>query len=380
MKDLWQRPAVRFALIVAGVAALVWMVIALKGVVTPFAVAFALAYFLNPPVNALERGLVRILPRRRGQPILHPRSAAVGMLLLVVAGVLALVFAVGVPAAFHQATEAVAKLPEDVESLRTKLEPKLQRFGEKYPVQAAAVRDQLEIFMKENVGSIVERTTHLVQATLLRIVSMAAGAFDLLVMPIFAAYLLYDMNQIRNGGRDLVPMRYREYAYSRMREVDVRLSAFVRGQLTVCLIMVVFYGIVLSLFEVPLGLLVGVLIGLCHVVPFVASVVGLPLTALLALVESQSVGHAMTVVAVVALGQFLEANVISPRIVGHGVGLHAVVIILAVLVGAELFGFIGMLVAVPLTAALSVFWADLRELYLASEFYRGDPPPAPPPV
>jgi predicted PurR-regulated permease PerM len=380
MKQLWRSPAVRFGILLAGLALLIWLFVALHAVVTPFVVAFALAYFLNPPVNALEGLFRRWGPRRKGEPVVPPRTAAVGILLLLVAGALALFFGLAVPAAFHQVGDAVSKLPEDVTSLRTKLEPRLQRLGERYPAQAAEIRARVEAFFSENIGSILERTTHFIETTLLRLFSVAMGAFGLLVVPIFAAYLLYDMNHINEGAKELVPLRYRSYAYSRMEQVDGRLSAFVRGQLTVCLIMTVFYGTVLSLFGVPMALLVSVLIGICHLVPFVCTVVGLPLVALLTLVDSQSLGHAAVVVAVVAAGQFLEANVISPKIVGHGVGLHAVIIILAVLVGGELFGIIGMLVAVPLAATLSVFWSDLLDLYLASDFYRGEPPPPVPPV
>jgi predicted PurR-regulated permease PerM len=381
MKQLWRSPAVRLGVVVVGVALFLWMLVALHGVVTPFLVGFAIAYILNPPVNALEAGFRRALPRRKGEPILHPRTAAVAVLLVLVTGVLALFFGLAVPAAFHQVGDAISQLPADVASLRTKLEPKLQHLGERYPLQAAEIRARLEAFFSENIGAIVERVTHFIQATLFRILSVALTAFGLLVVPIFAAYLLYDMNHITAGAKDLVPLRYRPYAYSRMEQVDERLSAFVRGQLTIVVMMTIFYGVVLSLFGVPMALLVSVVIGLCHLVPFVCSIVGLPLVAVLALVDSQSFSHAAVVVTVVALGQFVEANVVSPKIVGHGVGLEPVIIVLAVFVGEHLFGIVGMLVAVPLVATLSVFWADLLELYLASDFYRGDPPPPPlPPV
>ncbi len=106
-----------------------------------------------------------------------------------------------------------------------------------------------------------------------------------------------------------------------------------------------------------------------------STVLGLPLAVILSLVDDQSLRQVLAVVAVFFFGQFVEGNFVTPRIVGRGLGLHAVVIMLAVLVGAALFGFIGMLVAVPVTAALSVFWSDLRELYLRSDFYRGAPAP-----
>lgn len=362
--------AARIVAVVLAVAVVIWAGVTARGVVTPFLLAFALAYALNPLVNGLERAFGRILPRRRGKPILSPRPAAVGVLFAFVLAALLVVILVGIPAAFHQAADAVKKLPADVESLRTKLEPKLARLSERYPEQAEAVRDQLSAFAKDNMGSIVERVTHFVQSTVLGAFSVAAGAIGVLILPIFTAFLLYDMNHIREDAKELVPVHLRPYAYSRMHEVDARVAAFVRGQLTVCLIMSIYYAIVLSLCGVPVALLIALLLGIFHLIPFMPTVAGLPLAGLLALIDSQDFHHALVVVGVVAAGQFVEAHILTPKIVGHGVGLHPVIVLLAVLVGGELFGLVGMLVGVPVTAALSVFWTDLRSYYMRSDFYR----------
>jgi predicted PurR-regulated permease PerM len=123
-----------------------------------------------------------------------------------------------------------------------------------------------------------------------------------------------------------------------------------------------------------MGLLVGLVIGFFNIVPFMSYVLGLPLALTLTWVDSQSLTHLIVVAAVFTFGQFVEGNFITPKIVGESLGLHAVVIMLAVLAGGTLFGFIGMLLAVPVTACLSVFWKDLRDAYLRSGFYRGRPP------
>jgi predicted PurR-regulated permease PerM len=201
------------------------------------------------------------------------------------------------------------------------------------------------------------------------------------VIPVFTVYLLFDMNRITEGVAQLVPYRLRSYLYSRWAQVDRLLSAFVRGQITVCLILGSFYAIALTLTGVPMGLLVGFVIGFFNLIPFMSYLLGLPLALLLSWLDDASPTRLVIVAAIFTFGQFVEGNFITPRIVGERLGLHAVVIMLAVLVGGTLFGFPGMLLAVPSTAALSVFWADLRDLYLDSEFYRaGAPPPAPPPA
>src|SRR5262245_64921332 len=118
-------------------------------------------------------------------------------------------------------------------------------------------------------------------------------------------------------------------------------------------------------------------VGFFNLVPFMSSLLVLPLTLALSWVDDRSTTRLIAVLVVFAIGQFAEGNFITPKIVGESLGLHAVVIMLAVLAGGTLFGFIGMLLAVPTTAALSVFWKDLREAYLRSDFYRGAPPIGP---
>ena len=130
-----------------------------------------------------------------------------------------------------------------------------------------------------------------------------------------------------------------------------------------------------------MGIPVGLLIGSFNVIPFMSAGLGLPLALLLSWVDDQSWQRLLAVAIVFVFGQFVEGNFITPRIVGDRLGIHAVVIMLAVLVGGTAFGFIGMLLAMPVTAALSVFFADLRRLYLGSEFFtrgQGTPPASPP--
>jgi predicted PurR-regulated permease PerM len=376
----WRRsPAVRLLGLLALAALLVWAVIALRGVITPFAVAFAFAYFLNPPVNAMEHWFGRLLPARV-QKVAHPRTLAVGVLCILVVAVLVVVMVIAVPATYHQVSETIIKFPNYAATLRAKFEPTMQRLAVRYPEQAQAIRDQAENAVREHGIAVIGRATGFVQKTLFNILDVAVGAFNLVVVPIFAVYLLFDMNHIWVEAAELVPMRFRAYVYTRFAEVDRLLSAFVRGQVTVCLMLGTFYAIALTICGVPMGLLVGMVVGFFNMIPYMSTVVGLPLTVTLSLIDKQSLHSALVVAAIFVFGQFVEANFVTPRIVGHGLGLHAIVIMLAVLVGASLFGFMGMLIAVPTTAGLSVFWADLKAMYLRSEFFRGGAGEAPPPA
>ncbi|HLA77556.1 MAG TPA: AI-2E family transporter [Vicinamibacteria bacterium] len=374
MKDLLRRPLVKVILAAAVLAVLLWSMNRLKEVLTPFAIAFAVAYFLNPPVNAMERGLDRVmrrLPFLRQR--LHPRMAAVGILAVVVAVAAAAVLLFVVPAAYHQASDTAAKVPDYLKILRAKVEPAYERLHVRYPQQTEEAQKRALAFLKDNLPQILSPMTRGLSAAFSSLLSFVLTLLNVFIIPVFAFYLLYDMNEIRAGVRDLVPFRHRAYLSSRLGEVDHLLSAFARGQITVCLILGSFYAIALTLCGVPMGLLVGMAIGFFNLVPFMSYILGLPLALLLSWLDDQSLPTLGAVAVVFLVGQFVEGNIVTPRIVGETLGLHAVVIMLAVLVGGTLFGFIGMLVAMPTTAALSVFWADLRDWYLGSDYYRGDP-------
>jgi predicted PurR-regulated permease PerM len=372
MKELLSRPPVRLALVLLLVAGLLWCLSLLEPVLTPFGIAFAIAYFLNPPVNALERFFEGDIAKSRlVRGRLHARTAAVGILIAaaLVSLVLALLFLV--PVLAHQVAEAVRRLPGYIQSARARLEPLYEKLNLQYPDQTEEWRQRIEEAAKTHGPELLLPVTRFFRGAFSSVLGFALAAIHVLVVPVFTAYLLFDMNRISLGIKDLVPYRFRPYVYSRFKEVDRLLAAFVRGQLTVCLILGTYYALALTVIGVPLGIVVGFGVGLLHMVPFVSAVVGLPSTLLLSWLDAPNPQRLMVIAGLFFLGHFAESNFISPRIVGHSLGLHAVVILLAVLTGGTLFGFLGVLLAVPTTAALSVFWADLRELYLRSEFYKG---------
>jgi predicted PurR-regulated permease PerM len=377
MKDLLRRQWVRLALMVGVLLLVLWLVYALRDPLTPFAVAFALAYVLNPLVNRMERLFARVLPRVPLGSRVPARGAALGVLAVLLLAVVLVVALVVLPAVYHQVADAVAKAPEYLARLRAKVEPAYQRLHLRYPQQTDEARARLATALKNNAPSIVSPITRGIAQAFSSLLNFVLALLNLFIIPVFAFYLLYDMNHIREGTKDLVPGRFRPYAYSRMAEVDRLLSAFVRGQLIVSLILGAFYAVALTFCGVPMGLLVGFVIGLFNMVPFMSYILGLPLALLLSWLDDQAPAKLLAVAAVFVLGQFVEGNFITPRIVGGSLGLHAVIIMLAVLVGGTTFGFVGMVLAVPATAALSVFWADLRDWYLGSEFYRGGAEPVP---
>jgi predicted PurR-regulated permease PerM len=374
MQRVLDNPWVRVILVLAGIVVLVLLLQVLWSVLTPFAVGFAIAYFMNPAVNALERAFARPLARLpRLARRIEARAAALAV--MITFSVVALVAAVliVVPAVSHQIGETVARAPEYARVLQAKAGPLLAGLRERYPEQMADAEKRLQAAVSSNLPDVIDPVTRVIKVALSSALSFVLTLLNLLVVPVFAAYLLYDMNRIREGAKNLVPHRYRPYVYSRAQRIDGLLAAFARGQITVALILGVFYAIGLTACGVPLGLLVGLVIGSFNLVPFMSHLLGLPLALVLSWVDDQDTTKLLIVIGVFVFGQFVEGNFISPRIVGESVGLHAVVMMLAVLIGGTLFGFLGMLLAVPATATLSVFYDDLEAMYLASQFYRGEP-------
>ena len=365
MKELLRNPWVRLAATLAAVVLVVRALGDVREVLTPFVIAFALAYFLNPLVTAMERMV------SRGGGRLHPRTAAVVLIALLVVLVLVCMVVFVIPAVYHQVSEAVRRLPDWLRALRGRLEPLYQRLNLRYPEQTEEVRQRVMAALHERLPGLVAPMTHAATRAFTSLLAFVLAVLHLLVIPVFTLYLLHDMNRIQHALSELVPPRHRPYVYSRMSQVDDRLSAFARGLVTMCLIMGSFYAVTFTLLGVPMGLLVGFVMGFFHMIPFMAGALGLPIVLVLSWVDDQSPKRLIGIVTLFVVSNLAEHNVLSPRLVGQRIGLHPVVVILAVLIGGTAFGFFGMLVALPTTAALSVFWPDLREAYLQSAFYQG---------
>jgi predicted PurR-regulated permease PerM len=376
MRSPAERAALRLLALVAGTVIALWLMHALRHVLTPLAVAFALAYFLNPAVNAMEGFFERDAAKSRLRRHLHARAVAVGLLVVAVVAVLVVAIVFVAPAIYEQVLDAVHRLPQFASNVRAKVEPLIERLNLRYPEQVEQVRARAEETLKSHLPQILSPITHALQRAFSSLLSFVLTILHFVVIPVFTVFLLADMNRIRQGAGELVPPRLRPYVTTRISEIDQKLAAFVRGQVTVCLILGTFYAIALTVVGLPMSLLVGYVVAFFNMVPFMATVLGLPLVLILSFVDQGSLSAAATVAGIFVFGHLVESHFITPRLVGGKLGLHPVVIMMAVLVGGTLLGFIGMLIAVPTTAALSVFWPDLVDLYKRSAFYRAAEPPA----
>jgi predicted PurR-regulated permease PerM len=197
--------------------------------------------------------------------------------------------------------------------------------------------------------------------------------FNLALLPIFTFFLLRDWDRLIASVDDLVPPRYRVTVRRVAREVDLRLGGFVQGQITVALVLAVLYSIGLRIVGIDLAYLVGISAGLLFVVPYLGTVLGIVISVVLSILKFGFDGHLIGVAAAFAIPQAIEGWFLTPRIMGNKVGLHPMVIMVALIVGGNLMGVWGMLVAIPVTATIFVLLSEWLARYRSSRVF-GDTP------
>jgi len=193
------------------------------------------------------------------------------------------------------------------------------------------------------------------------------------IIPVYLFYLLADLPQLKQFVESFIPERYRGSYAEKLGAVDTVLSGFIRGQLSVCAILAVLYSIGLYFIGIDLAIAIGTLAGITFIIPYVGTVIGIVLSVFMAFLKFHDILHPLLCLGWFSLVQGLEGMVITPRVVGTSVGLHPLVAIVALLIGGQMFGLMGMLLAVPVTAVLQVFLHSLAVWYRDTEFYRGAP-------
>ena len=193
------------------------------------------------------------------------------------------------------------------------------------------------------------------------------------IIPVYLFYLLADLPQLKRFLESFIPERYLGSYHEKLGEVDTVLSGFIRGQLSVCAILAVLYSIGLYVIGIDLAIAIGTLAGVTFIIPYVGTIIGIVLSVAMAFLKFHDILHPLLCLGWFGLVQGLEGMVITPKVVGSTVGLHPLVAIVALLIGGQIFGLMGMLLAVPVVAVLQVFLRSLAIYYRNSEFYRGTP-------
>lgn len=351
----------RFAiwgLISALIVLALWL---LAPVLAPFVVAAVLAYALTPLVNRLDRAARGRVPRLLAVVVVE---LLFGLLVL---GVLLLV----VPILAKELPLMREQMPVLLDGVNAGLKPWLAQWGVHVSLDIASIKGFLMKYLNANVEDFA--------GSVLASVKLGGSvAFALIgnaiLIPVALFYLLMDWERFMGRLRDLVPVRMRDGVDSFLAESDAVLGQYLRGQLLVMAILAVGYSVGLALFGLDLAVPIGVFTGLAVFVPYLGFGVGLVLATLAGLLEFSSGGvvYPLVMVAVVyGVGQMVESIYLTPKLLGERIGLHPLAVIFALLAFGQLFGFVGVLIALPASAVLLVAVRRIREGYLASPLYLG---------
>jgi predicted PurR-regulated permease PerM len=357
----------QFILWAAAFAALWLLLELLGGAVTPFALGIVLGYLLDPVVQKLERlGLNRL-----------------GASLVILAAfvvVLALILILVAPILGNQLFGFMRSLPTYVTRLQQLAVDEGNQLLDKY---GGSWRDKLGLGeplsteqIQKSVGDLVAQGAQWLLDSSRSLVSGGRALISflsfLVITPVVAFYILVDWDKMIATIDNSLPRDHYETLRQIAREIDAALAGFLRGQFLVCLFLGVWYGVGLTIVGLDYGFLIGVLAGVLSFVPYVGSLTALVLSLGVAVVQGwPHWGLFLSALAVVASGQFLEGNVLSPKLVGESVGLHPVWVMFALVAFGALFGFTGLLIAVPVAAAIGVVARHMLALYRAGPLYRG---------
>lgn len=324
---------------------------ALGSVMLPFLVGGAVAYFLDPIADRLERaGLGRITATTL--------ITLVGFLLVTL-----LVLAV-IPLLIQQLTALINATP----AIAARFETFLREAFPEMTDTTTVIRQSLS----QIASAIQAKGGALAQGLINSVLSVVGWLVFIVVVPVVAFYLLMDWDHMIARIDDLLPRDHAPVIRQLAREIDAVLAGFVRGQISVCVVMGVFYGSTLMVAGLQFGLIVGAIAGMITIIPFVGALIGGALAIGLAFYQFWGDWLQIGIIAAIfGLGQFLEGNVITPRLVGKSVGLHPVWLMLALSIFGAAFGFVGLLVAVPMAAAIGVLTRFGLSQYRQSPLYRG---------
>jgi predicted PurR-regulated permease PerM len=336
-----------------GIAAVVFLFLfwALGNVLLPFLVGGAIAYFLDPVADRLQRaGLSRVAATT---------LISVVALLLVILLVLAVI-----PTLVNQLTALINAAPD--------ISKRLQGFLlERFPSLADST-STIRQTLAEIGAAIQARGGQLAQGLLTSALGVISVVVFVVVVPVVAFYLLLDWDQMIARIDAMLPRDHAPTIRRLAREIDAVLAGFVRGQVSVCIALGTFYAVALMAAGLQFGLIVGAIAGAITFIPYVGSIIGGTLAVGLALFQFWGDWLSIGIIAAIFVaGQFVEGNILTPKLVGKSVGLHPVWLLFALSAFGTMFGFVGMLIAVPVAAMLGVLTRFAMEQYRASLLYRG---------
>jgi predicted PurR-regulated permease PerM len=353
-QQAWQRQVLFWIAALAAFIALVWL---LNGILLPFVAGLALAYLLDPVATRIERlGVSRVV--------------ATFAMILVLAIVIVVLAVALVPVVLNQASELLDNVPNYIAWVEKLVND-----------QAKPLVDKLSGsgLQSVNIGQFVKNAS---SAAMVFVSSLWSGGQALIsivslvvITPVVAFYLLIDWKRIVRSIDDLLPRDHAATIRGLLREIDRAIAGFVRGQTSICVILAAFYMIAFALAGLRFGFFIGLAAGIATFIPYVGSFIGLFVATGVAALQFWPEWTPIIVVACIGIaGQVLEGYVLQPYLVGSSVGLHPVWLMFALFSFSYLFGFVGLIVAIPLSAAVAVLVRFALRQYRQSRMYIGEGP------
>lgn len=334
-------------------AAGLWLLWLLSPILTPFLLAAVLAYVCDPLVDKLQARRV-------------PRSLGVILVLLLLISVVTALVLILAPLVQHETQVFIERLPTIIDWFKLHALPWLQTtFG----VDAAPDTEQIKAYLIEHIKGAGSLAGKLLPSLKSGGMALMALLINLLLVPVVFFYVLRDWDDLLVKVEGFIPRRWHAKTLTIAQEIDSVLSEFLRGQISVILLMSAYYVIALYFAGLQFALPIGLVTGLLVFIPYLGMAVGLSLAVLAALMQFQGLGEIIPVLLAFGIGQALEGMLVTPWLVGERIGLHPVAVIFALLAFGQLFGFFGVLLALPVSAALLVGFRHLKNQYINSDFY-----------
>jgi predicted PurR-regulated permease PerM len=330
-------------------------------VLVPLLVSFALACMLEPFVDWLQR---------RGRS----RNAAVLLTLISAVLVVALLLLFLLPSVYHQLGESIEKLPLALRAMAVRAQHLLGFARDRLSPDMYARLEAAIANFENDPSALTSRIGEWLSKGLFGLVSIGTGALGLLIVPFFVYYLLLDMANLRRVIEEHIPARHRGVGARLFDEVGEVVRGYVRGRFLIALIMAAIYGIGLLIFGVPLWAAIGLIAGFIGIIPYLGVISGLILALGFAALDGAGIGRLAGVGAVFAIAQMFEDYVLTPRIIGNKLELHPMLVFIALIIAGDLFGLLGLVLAIPVLAVIKVLFRFLDELYLHSDLYLAPAP------
>ncbi len=324
----------------------------------PLLLSLFFTYLMDPPVTYFEKkyGLSRTL------------LSLLAVLFIVV--VIAIGLLILIPELVYQTTIFAKKIPQVTSWIVNKLQSFSDFLYRTFPFINTPIN--VEEAIKKEFPTLFNGFSSIIPDFFTNIYNLILSILYMILVPIFTFYLLKELPNIKKTLLDFVPPRMRETVREKSSETNRVISAFLRGQLTVSLILMVLFSIGLSIIGLPFAVLIGVFSGLGDMIPYFGTLVGVFISLIIALLGLQSLKSAFLVLAVYGVIKAVENWFIYPKLVGSYVGLHPLIIILAVIFAGEYFGIIGMFLTIPFLGVLKVFLKDIAKWYFESKLYKGE--------